>query len=83
MHYNTTEKCDKRCQKAERDECTCSCEGKNHGQGHHASWLKVGDTTLVRGSGKKVVKRVLKREEAEVQRHTRTKQMLALRGIHG
>lgn len=83
MHYNTTEKCDGRCTTAERDECTCSCEGKNHGQGHHAGWLKVGDTTLVRGGGKKVVKRRLTGEEARVQRDTRTKEMWALRGIQG
>lgn len=64
MHYSQTEKCDERCQKATGDDCTCSCEGVHHGKGQHASWLEVGDTTLVRGTGKKVVNRLLTREQA-------------------
>lgn len=64
MHYSQTEQCDGRCQTANGDDCTCSCEGKHHGVGQHASWLEVGDTTLIRGAGTKVVNRVLTREQA-------------------
>ncbi|WP_156960975.1 hypothetical protein [Kocuria marina] len=63
MHYSQTEKCDLRCQNATGDDCTCSCEGKNHGQAEHASWKQVGETTLVRGGGRKVVTRELTREQ--------------------
>lgn len=70
MHYSQTEQCDSNCQGATGDDCTCSCEGKYHGKAEHASWLEVGDTTLVRGAGAKVVNRVLTRDQAlEDQRH--------------
>ncbi len=53
MHYSQTEKCDRRCRKATGEDCTCACEGKHHGKAQHASWLEVGETTLVRGEGRK------------------------------
>ncbi|TFC95897.1 hypothetical protein E3T28_12990 [Cryobacterium sinapicolor] len=64
MHYSQTEQCDLRCQTAVGDDCTCSCEGEHHGEGQHASWKEVGNTTLVRGSGTKAVTRVLTRKQA-------------------
>lgn len=71
MHYSTSEQCDRRCQNAEGDECTCSCEGRYHGNNHHASWLEVGDTTLVRGGGSKIVTRSLTRAQAQADRDAR------------
>lgn len=71
MHYSDLEQCDLRCQNATGDECTCSCEGKHHGEGAYGKWKEVGVTTLVRGSGEKVVTRVLTREAAEKQRRQR------------
>ncbi len=76
MHYSLTEKCDRRCQKAEGDDCTCACEGKYHGKARHASWLPVGETTLVRGEGRKVVTRTLDRESALRQREVRLQEMV-------
>ncbi len=76
MHYSTAEQCDQRCRSAEGDECTCSCEGKYHGNSHHASWIEVGDTTLVRNSGSKVVTRTLSREQAEKDRSERFREMI-------
>lgn len=64
MHYSQTEKCDMRCRKATGDDCICSCEGVHHGKGQHASWMEVGETTLVRGAGAKMVTRVLTCEQA-------------------
>lgn len=63
MHYSTSEQCDARCQNADGDDCTCSCEGANHGTGDHAAWTPVGETTLVRSTGTRVVERVLTRED--------------------
>lgn len=80
MHYSTSEQCDLRCQNAEGDECTCSCEGKYHGNNHHASWIEVGDTTLVRGSGSKVVTRTLTRLQAETDRDARLEEFIAQLG---
>lgn len=71
MHYSTSEQCDRRCQNAEGDECTCSCEGKYHGNNHHASWIEVGDTTLVRGAGSKIVTRTLTGRQAQIDRDAR------------
>lgn len=76
MHYSTTEQCDRRCRTAEGDECTCSCEGKYHGNSHHSSWIEVGDTTLVRSSGSKVVTRILTRQQAEEDRDARLDEMV-------
>jgi hypothetical protein len=64
MHYSQTEQCDRRCQRATGDDCTCSCEGHHHGEANHATWIEVGETTLVRGTGTKVVTRVLTRQQA-------------------
>lgn len=75
MHYSPTEKCDDRCQKAKGDDCTCSCEGEHHGKAQQASWLAVGETTLVRGSGPKIVNRILEREQAEADSDARLRKM--------
>lgn len=72
MHYSTTEQCDRRCKNAKGDDCTCSCEGKNHGDGDHASWTPVGDTTLVKSSGTRIATRQLTRAEAEAARLQRS-----------
>lgn len=80
MHYSETEKCDLRCRKAQGDDCTCSCEGKHHGKGQHATWLEVGESTLVRGSGTKVVTRVLTRAQARLDQHSRDLEMFQARG---
>lgn len=63
MHYSGTERCDYRWQNAQGEDCTCSCEGVHHGEGLHAAWTQVGDTTLVRGTGEKIVKRRLRRAD--------------------
>jgi hypothetical protein len=75
MHYSPAEKCDQRCRRATGDDCTCACEGKHHGKAQHASWLEVGETTLVRGKGLKVVHRVLERDQAELDRKARHQAM--------
>ena len=71
MHYSEREQCDSRCQTATGDDCTCSCEGKHHGEGQYASWREVGATTLVRGTGEKAVTRVLTRKDAQKQQRRR------------
>jgi hypothetical protein len=76
MHYSPTEKCDLRCRKAEGDDCICACEGKHHGKAQHASWLEVGETTLVRGEGRSVVNRILEREQAKLDRDARLEEMV-------
>lgn len=76
MHYSQNEKCDRRCRAAEGDECTCSCEGKFHGNSMHASWQEVGETTLVRSEGPKVVTRILEREQAEIDSDKRLREMV-------
>lgn len=76
MHYSPTEKCDLRCQKAEGDDCTCACEGKHHGKAQHASWVEVGETTLIRGEGRKVVNRILRRDQAKLDRDARLQVMV-------
>ena len=76
MHYSQTEKCDRRCQRADGDDCTCACEGKYHGNAHHASWLDVGETTLVRGEGTKVVTRFLERDQALADREERLHELV-------
>jgi hypothetical protein len=88
MHYSLTEKCDLRCRRAEGDDCTCACEGKYHGKAQHASWLEVGETTLVRGEGRKVVNRTLDRDQAKLDREARLEEMVRAfmnrqRGHHG
>lgn len=75
-HYSQTEKCDQRCRTAGGDDCTCTCEGKHHGKAQHASWLEVGETTLVRGEGPKVATRVLDRRQAVVDREDRFQEQL-------
>lgn len=82
MHYSTTEQRDRRCRGAEGDECTCSCEGKYHGNSHHASWIEVGETTLVRNSGSKVVTRTLTRRQAEEDREVRLDEFVRKLGGH-
>lgn len=76
MHYSQTQKCDQRCRKAKGDDCTCSCEGKHHGKAQHASWLEVGETTLVRGDGPRAVTRTLERDQAKLDRDARHEEML-------
>lgn len=76
MHYSPTEKCDRRCRKAKLDDCTCACEGRHHGKAQHASWLEVGETTLVRGESRKVVNRILTRDQARLERDARIQQMV-------
>jgi len=76
MHYSPTEKCDLRCRRAEGDDCTCACEGKHHGKAQHASWLEVGETTLVRGEGRKLVNRILERDQAKLDREARLEEMV-------
>jgi hypothetical protein len=71
MHYSEREQCDLRCQNATGDDCTCSCEGKHHGDGVYASWKEIGATTLVRSAGVKIVTRVLTRKDALKQRRPR------------
>lgn len=76
MHYSTAERCDRRCRSAEGDECTCSCEGKYHGNNHHASWIEVGDTTLVRSARSKIVTRTLTRRQAKNDQDARLEEWL-------
>lgn len=78
MHYSEHEQCDKRCRKAKGDDCTCSCEGVHHGKAQHAGWVQVGDTTLVRSSGKKVVTRRLTRKQALSTRAARRREAAKL-----
>ena len=72
MHYSESEQCDERCQNAKGDDCTCSCEGKNHGAAEHGSWRQVGETTLVRSAGKRVTRRHLTRAEAQAAQRQRS-----------
>lgn len=72
MHYSTSEQCDERCQNARGNDCTCSCEGKNHGAAEHASWKPVGETTLVRSTGQRVAIRHLTRAEAQTAQWRRS-----------
>lgn len=75
MHYSAAEQCDSRCQNAEGNDCTCSCEGKYHGEGEHAAWLQVGVTTLFRGGDDKVVTRTLSKEQALQDRADRLREL--------
>jgi hypothetical protein len=77
MHYSTTEQCDRRCQEATGDECTCSCEGKYHGDGQHASWIEINEDTLVADVGEKVVMRTLSRAQAKRDRELRSDAIIA------
>lgn len=63
MHYSEAERCDWRCQNAKGSDCVCSCEGEHHGTGEHAAWKQVGDTTLVRSTGIRIVHRRLTARE--------------------
>lgn len=48
LEFSTTERCDRRCQRATGDDCTCSCRGEHHGGGvYWKQWTQVGDETLV------------------------------------
>lgn len=76
MHYSTAEQCDTRCQTAEGNDCTCSCEGKYHGKGEHAAWLEVGDTTLFRGGEEKIVTRSLDDQQALQDRDDRLDELI-------
>jgi len=51
MDFNENERCDRRCQDAKGDDCTCSCLGLHHRGGVYAGWVEVGDTTLIRSAG--------------------------------
>ena len=64
--------------RAKGDDCTCACacDGRHHGEAQHASWLEVGETTLIRGEGRKVVHRVLLRDRAESDREGRLQEMV-------
>nr|WP_176704856.1 hypothetical protein [Arthrobacter sp.]AXV46242.1 hypothetical protein pA2H2_p09 [Arthrobacter sp.] len=76
MHYSDSVRCDTRCRKAVEDECTCSCEGKFHGNAQHAAWLEVGETTLVHREGPKIVTRELGREQAAADKDARLREMI-------
>ncbi|MFH9939459.1 hypothetical protein ACH4OT_09055 [Streptomyces murinus] len=48
LEFSTTERCDRNCQQAERDDCTCSCRGEHRGGGTFWTfWQLVGEDTLV------------------------------------
>lgn len=51
VDFRSAEKCDTRCRSARSRECTCSCLGKNHGNGITHGWKLAGDSTMVRPSG--------------------------------
>lgn len=71
MHYSLSERCDSKCQDATGDDCSCSCEGRHHGEGNHAAWREVGATTLLRSERSKVVSRELTRQQALYHRRRR------------
>jgi len=52
MDFNELERCDRRCQEARGDDCTCSCMGIHH-RGVYVGWVEVGETMLVRSAGVK------------------------------
>ncbi|GFE25691.1 hypothetical protein [Streptomyces nigrescens] len=55
LEFSTTERCDRRCQRAEGDDCTCSCRGEHHGGGvYWKHWTQVGEETLVSEFGRVV-----------------------------
>ncbi len=48
LEFSMRQRCDKRCQAAEGDDCVCSCLGENHGgAAYWRHWTQVGETTLV------------------------------------
>ncbi|MFD9475010.1 hypothetical protein [Streptomyces goshikiensis] len=48
LEFSMRQRCDKRCQDAEGDDCVCSCMGENHGgAAYWRNWIQVGETTLV------------------------------------
>ncbi|MBP2422203.1 hypothetical protein [Microbacterium imperiale] len=75
MHYSEHERCDSRWQGSTGDDCTCSCEGIHHGEAQHAAWKQVGDTTLVRSAGEKVVTRRLTAKRARKERDARKRRV--------
>jgi hypothetical protein len=65
LEFSTTERCNTRCQEATGDDCECSCLGANHaGAAYMASWLRVGETTLVR-PGVKRMHLLVRREDVQ------------------
>lgn len=64
MDFNESERCDRRCQTATGEDCTCSCMGLHHRGGVYAGWVEVGETTLIRSAGVKQSRAILTRKEA-------------------
>lgn len=63
LEFSTTERCDRNCQGAEYDDCTCSCRGEYHGGGTFwTEWQLVGEDTLVGPVGRAVRHYVVRRE---------------------
>lgn len=53
LEFSTTERCHRRCQEAEHDDCTCSCRGENHGgSAYWKTWIEVGEDILVGNVGR-------------------------------
>lgn len=64
LEFSTTERCDRRCQTAAGDDCTCSCRGEYHGGGTYwTSWQLIGEDTLVGPVGRVVRHYVVRRED--------------------
>ena len=53
MDFNEHQRCDRRCQEAKCDDCTCSCVGLHHRGGVYLGWVEVGATTVTRSLGEK------------------------------
>ncbi|MGW7296072.1 hypothetical protein ACWGIB_27265 [Streptomyces xiamenensis] len=54
LEFSTTERCDKRCEEAVGDDCTCSCMGENHGgAAYWERWQLVDGDTLVGPAGRR------------------------------
>ncbi|WP_344287210.1 hypothetical protein [Streptomyces synnematoformans] len=66
LEFSTTERCDRRCQRAEGDDCTCSCRGENHGgSAYWQRWVQVGEDTLVSNIGRVERHYLVRREDLE------------------
>ncbi|WP_328931904.1 MULTISPECIES: hypothetical protein [unclassified Streptomyces] len=64
LEFSTTERCDRNCQRAEYDDCTCSCRGEYHGGGTFwTEWQLVGEDTLVGPVGRVVRHYIVRRED--------------------
>lgn len=64
LEFSTTERCDRRCQRASGDDCTCACRGENHGgSAYWKGWTLVGEETLAGAVGRVERHYVLRRED--------------------